>query len=140
MDGERGPMNTGGLHGERAGWHLPGSGGWQRTPGRLTPGVSWYRTEFELDLPRGHDVSLGLRFEDTTARGYRVLVFVNGWNMGQYLNDVGPQRDFVLPAGVLRDHNTLTFAVIATEAAQGDPGKVSLVTLGNHRTGAAAGR
>ncbi|PSL57253.1 beta-galactosidase-like protein [Saccharothrix carnea] len=139
-DGERGPMNTGGLHGERAGWHLPGSGGWQRTPGELTPGVSWYRTNFELDLPRGHDVSLGLRFEDATARGYRVLMFVNGWNMGQYLNGVGPQREFVLPRGVLRDHNTLTFAVIATEAAQGDPGKVSLVTLGNHRTGAAAGR
>ncbi|MEU4769893.1 beta-galactosidase [Actinosynnema sp. NPDC023794] len=139
-DGERGPMNTGGLHGERAGWHLPGSGGWQRPPGTLTPGVSWYRTDFELDLPRGHDVSLGLRFEDATARGYRVLIFVNGWNMGQCLNDVGPQREFVLPNGVLRDHNTLTFAVIATAAAQGDPGKVSLVTLGNHRTGAAPSR
>ncbi|MFJ6676941.1 beta-galactosidase [Actinosynnema sp. NPDC091369] len=140
MDGERGPMNTGGLHGERAGWHLPGSGGWQRPPGALTPGVSWYRTNFGLDLPRGHDVSLGLRFEDTTARGYRVLIFVNGWNMGQYLNGAGPQREFVLPAGVLGEHNTLTFAVISTEAAQGDPGKVSLVTLGNHRTGAAPGR
>ncbi|XVS67966.1 beta-galactosidase [Actinosynnema sp. CA-299493] len=140
VDGERGPMNAGGLYGERAGWHLPGSGGWQQPPpGRLTPGVSWYRTDFELDLPRGHDVSLGLRFEDTTARGYRVLVFVNGWNMGQYLNGAGPQREFVLPNGVLRDRNTLTFAVIATEAAQGDPGKVSLVTLGNHRTGAATG-
>lgn len=140
MDGERGPMNTGGLYGERAGWHLPGAGGWQRTPGTLTPGVSWYRTNFRLDLPRGHDVSLGLRFEDTTARGYRVLIFLNGWNLGQYLNGVGPQREFVLPDGVLRDHNTLTFAVLATEAAQGDPGKVSLVTLGNHRTGAAAVR
>ncbi|NUT46244.1 MAG: beta-galactosidase [Saccharothrix sp.] len=140
MDGERGPMNTGGLYGERAGWHLPGSGGWQRPPGSLTPGVSWYRTDFRLDLPRGQDVSLGLRFEDTAARGYRVLIYVNGWNMGQYLDDVGPQREFVLPDGVLRAHNTLTFAVIATEAAQGDPGKVSLVTLGNHRTGAAADR
>ncbi|MEU4448990.1 beta-galactosidase [Actinosynnema sp. NPDC050801] len=139
MDGERGPMNTGGLYGERAGWHLPGSGGWQRPPGALAPGVSWYRTDFRLDLPRGHDVSLGLRFDDATARGYRVLIFVNGWNMGQYLNGVGPQREFVLPSGVLRDHNTLTFAVISTEAAQGDPGPVRLVTLGNHRTGAVAG-
>jgi beta-galactosidase GanA len=140
MDGERGPMNTGGLYGEREGWHLPGSRGWRSTPGTLSPGVSWYRTDFRLDLPRGHDVSLGLRFDDATARGYRVLIFVNGWNMGQYLNGVGPQREFVLPAGVLRDHNTLTFAVIATEAAQGDPGPVRLVTLGNHRTGAAPDR
>ncbi|WP_367128008.1 beta-galactosidase [Saccharothrix sp. HUAS TT1] len=140
MDGERGPMNTGGLYGERAGWHLPGSGTWHRPPGALAPGVSWYRTTFDLDLPRGHDVSLGLRFDDTTDRDYRVLIFVNGWNMGQYLNAAGPQREFVLPTGVLRDHNTLTFAVISTGAAQGDPGPVRLVTLGNHRTGAATGR
>ncbi|MFI9011064.1 beta-galactosidase [Actinosynnema sp. NPDC053489] len=139
MDGERGPMNTGGLYGERAGWHLPGGDGdWRRPPGVLSPGVSWYRTRFRLDLPAGQDVSLGLRFTDTAARGYRALIFVNGWNLGQYLDGVGPQREFVVPNGVLREHNTLTLAVIATEAARGDPGAVGLVILGNHRTGAAA--
>lgn len=35
----------------------------------------------------------------------------------------------MLPNGVLRGHNTLTSAVIATEAVQGDSGPVSLVTL-----------
>ncbi|MFC6092248.1 beta-galactosidase [Saccharothrix lopnurensis] len=134
-DGERGPMNAGGLHGERAGWHLPGGTGWGRPPSAAPPGVSWYRTAFRLDLPRGHDVSLGLRFDDTTQRSHRVLIFVNGWNVGQYLGGASPQRDFVLPAGVLAEHNALTFAVIATERLPGGPGPVRLVTLGNHRTG-----
>nr|WP_228122655.1 beta-galactosidase [Saccharothrix syringae] len=129
---ERGPLNTGGLHGELSGWHLPGAGGdWRRPPSRVEPGVSWYRTTFALDLPRDHDVSLALRF--APARGYRALVFVNGWNVGQYLGDLSPQRDFVLPNGVLGRHNALTLAVIATEPVT--PGPVELVALGNHRTG-----
>ncbi|WP_189223770.1 beta-galactosidase [Saccharothrix coeruleofusca] len=135
MDGERGALNIGGLHGELSGWHLPGGGRWQRSPDALPAGVSWYRTHFELDLPRGHDVSLGLRFDDTGERDYRVLVFVNGWSAGQYLHRLGPQREFVLPNGVLRERNTLTFAVIAEEELPGGPGPVRLVTLGNHRTG-----
>lgn len=44
------------------------------------------RTRFALDLPRGHDVQLGLTFGDATKpcseRENRVLIFVNGWNMG----------------------------------------------------------
>lgn len=141
-DPVRGPLNNGGLYGERAGWHLPGypDDGWRRaelTDVSLTPGVSWRRTSFRLDLPAGHDVPLALRFGGDTARPYRVLVFLNGWNVGQYINDLGPQRDFYLPAGLLRERgrNTLALAVIATGEVGGGPGPVSLVSLGNQRGG-----
>jgi beta-galactosidase GanA len=144
VDQTRGPLNNGGLFGERAGWYLPEANdrSWQfvRSPDRvqLTPGVSWYRNTFRLDLPRSQDVSIGLRFGGDTTRPYRVLIFLNGWNVGNYVNNTGPQRDFVLPAGLLREHgeNTLALSVIATDTAPGGPGPVSLVSLGNQRGGA----
>ncbi|MBP2325965.1 beta-galactosidase GanA [Kibdelosporangium banguiense] len=133
-DPERGPLNAGGLYGERDGWHLPGGPGrWGSSPpATVPPGVSWYRTTFRLDLPQDQDVPVALRL---SAGDYRVFVFVNGWNMGQYVNP-SPQRDFVLPAGVLGRSNTVALAVIATEPTSLGP--VSLVTLGNHWTSAAA--
>jgi hypothetical protein len=131
----RGPLNTGGLHGERAGWYLPQASdrGWGRPPATVQPGVTWYRTEFGLDLPRGQDVSVGLRFGGTGS--YRVLFYLNGWQLGEFTANLGPQREFVLPAGILREHgkNTLTMAVIGL--AESTLGPVSLVTLGNNTGG-----
>jgi beta-galactosidase GanA len=143
VDTERGPLNNGGLFGERAGWYLPEAPdrSWTRiaspAAGSLVPGITWYRDTFRLDLPRDQDVSVGLRFGGDTSRPYRVLIFLNGWNIGKYVNDLGPQRDFVLPAGMLHEHgeNTLALAVVSAGAA-GGPGPVSLVALGNQRGGA----
>ncbi|MFC0106188.1 beta-galactosidase [Kibdelosporangium aridum] len=135
-DVERGPMNTGGLYGERAGWHLPDRHSrWSPAPATMPAGVSWYRSTFRLDLPADQDVPVALRFGDQPDRKYRAFVFVNGWNMGQYMPGA-PQRDFVVPAGVLGRSNTVTLAVIATEPGALAP--VSLVALGNHWTGTAA--
>jgi beta-galactosidase GanA len=147
VDPARGPLNTGGLYGERSGWHLPGfpDGWWRRTASPATgspaPGVSWYRTMFRLDLPRGQDVPVALRFGGAASGGYRALIFLNGWNVGQYLGDASPQRDFVLPAGLLRERgaNTLALAVIAPSAGAGRSGPVSLVALGNQRGGVRVG-
>ncbi|WP_253767216.1 beta-galactosidase [Goodfellowiella coeruleoviolacea] len=141
-DPARGPLNTGGRYGERAGWHLPGfpDAGWPAVDApehtALTPGISWYRTSFRLDLPRGQDVSVGLRFAPPTGDS-RVLIFLNGWNLGQYGAGIGPQREFVLPAGLLREHgdNTLALAVLAPGANSAGPGPVSLVAFGNHTGG-----
>jgi hypothetical protein len=93
--------------------------------------VTWYRTQFPLDLPSGQDVPIALRFGGTPGTGYRVLIFLNGWNLGQYGRDIGPQTDFALPAGLLRDHgtNTLALAVIAQRSATVAP--VSLATEGS---------
>lgn len=150
VDRVRGPLNNGGLFGERVGWHLPGfpDRGWSRAQGapiaQAQPaGVTWYRTGFHLALPAGQDISVGLRFagtgSGTGASGVRALVFLNGWQVGHFIDAPGLQRDFVLPAGILRQHgdNTLALAVIAPDALPAGPGPVSLVVLGNQRGGVA---
>ncbi|WUH94371.1 beta-galactosidase [Streptomyces sp. NBC_00433] len=118
-DPVRGPLNTGGLYGERAGWHLPGFPDRHWSPVALPhtdsrQGVAWYRTDFTLRIDRGTDASIGLTLTDDPARAYRVQIFLNGWNLGQYANDVGPQHTFVLPNGILRTDgsNSLALAVL----------------------------
>lgn len=141
VDPVRDPMNTGGLHGERAGWYLPGLPDRDWQPVALPfadsqPGVAWYRSHVRLDLPREQDVAVVLRFEEHSTRPYRAQVYLNGWNLGLYINDVGPQHDFALPAGLLRNggDNTLALAVWSNDAA-GGLGPVSLVAVGNARGG-----
>ncbi|HEU5158565.1 MAG TPA: beta-galactosidase [Streptosporangiaceae bacterium] len=145
-DPVRGPQNSGGLHGERAGYPLPGfpDRRWATVTlprQETTPGVAWYRTTARLDLPKDQDVPVGLRFTDDPARQYRVLIFVNGWNVGQYVNDVGPQRVFTLPQGILRHRgtNTIALAVWSYDGASGGLGQVSLEPLGNLATAARIG-
>ncbi|WP_232534050.1 beta-galactosidase [Plantactinospora sp. KBS50] len=132
-DPVRGPLNTGGLYGERTGWTLPGypDRSWPPagTPGGVlagapvSTGVNWFRTSFRLDLPRHQDSSVALRFGAAPPAGYRVLLYLNGWNLGQYGADIGPQTDFVLPAGLLREHggNTLALAVVADQPGRMPP-------------------
>ncbi|MFE9557735.1 beta-galactosidase [Streptomyces sp. NPDC006703] len=141
-DPVRGPLNTGGLYGERQGMHLPGypDGGWSSTSLPDTrpnsAGVSWYRTGFDLDLPQGQDVPLGLTFSDDKTKHYRALVYVNGWMTGLYVNDLGPQTSFPVQPGMLRTHghNTVAIAVIGEDAAGDGLGKVTLDARGNHTT------
>lgn len=68
---------------------------------------------------------------------YRALVFLNGWNLGQYLADVGPQHTFVLPTGILNPHGPDTLALAVT--SDGGPGNgletVALTNLATVRGG-----
>lgn len=137
VDPVRGPLNNGGLYGERTGRHLPGfpDSSWRRAaPGKVTPGVTWYRTSLALRLPKGQDVPLVLRFGDGGSGTYRVLMFLNGWSVGEYIPSA-PQRDFTLPAGIVRERggNTLALAVVA----EGDATVVppTLAGVANHRGG-----
>ncbi|HEY1128389.1 MAG TPA: beta-galactosidase [Roseateles sp.] len=145
----RGPLNNGGLQGERMGWHLPvdpakSQAGWDATtPGAAPPaaGTYWLRTNFKLDLPQGHDVQLGLAFGDTSKprseRENRALIFVNGWNLGQFIAHIGPQRVFVMPPGILNSNgdNTLTLAVTTDGDAANALEAVRLVPLAVSRGG-----
>ena len=133
----RGPLNNGGLFGERNGWYLPGypDRDWADVSlpyADSRPGVAWYRTTFQLDVPKSTDAPLGLAISDDPAKAYRAQIFLNGWNVGQYVNGVGPQDTFVLPAGILDGHgeNTLAIAVISNGSTAGGLGSVSLTSLG----------
>jgi hypothetical protein len=147
QDPARGVLNNGGLFGEREGWHLPGypDRDWHKAAvpdSRATAGTSWYRTDFELNVPQGHDASLGLAFGDITkprsVGHYRVLMFVNGWNMGQFIAHIGPQRVFVIPNGILnpRGKNQLALAVTSDGAPTSTLEAVKLVNLQTVRGGA----
>jgi len=110
-------------------------------PSTVTTGTSWYRTTFTLNVPAGDDASLGLTIGDPTrprsGGQYRVLIFLNGWNMGQYAGAIGPQHTFVLPNGVLNPNgqNTLALAVTSAGGAGAGLEGVALTTLGLARGG-----
>ncbi|MGW3357412.1 glycoside hydrolase family 35 protein [Streptomyces bungoensis] len=136
-DPVRGSLNNGGLYGEREGWHLPGfpDRDWQQVAFPRTvryQGVTWYRTDFRLSVPGDVDASVGLTLRDDPHRAWRAQIFLNGWNLGQYVNDVGPQHTFVLPNGILRTRgaNTLALAVLSELTTTSGPGEVSLTLLG----------
>ncbi|MFD4968678.1 beta-galactosidase [Streptomyces sp. NPDC058424] len=136
-DPVRGPLNNGGLYGEREGWHLPGfpDRGWEPVTfprAARRQGVTWYRTTFRLAVEQGVDASIGLTLDDDRNRSYRAQIFLNGWNMGQYINDIGPQHTFVLPNGILRTRgtNTLALAVLSEFTTLSGPGQVRLTLLG----------
>ncbi|MFH8341789.1 beta-galactosidase [Streptomyces sp. AM6-12] len=139
VDPVRGPLATGGLYGERAGYMLPGYPTAVWKPVTLpatdpTPGVSWYTTDVSLQLPEGQDTSVGVRLDDNPSRKYRAEIYVNGWDMGNYVNYLGPQRSFPVPNGVLNPHgrNKIAIAVWNLDGSTGGLGKVSLVNYGSY--------
>jgi hypothetical protein len=71
--------------------------------------------------------------QDPPGRHYRALIFVNGWQMGHYIADMGPQSRFPIPSGVLDGHgvNHIAIAVWKTDDTQGGLGHVSLIDEGS---------
>src|SRR4029453_2817172 len=88
-----GPLNVGGLGGERHGWFLPGFPGsaWASTTlphSTGTAGGAWYRSTVTLNLPAHQDTPLALSIVDSASRHYSALLYVNGWQLGRYVNDI----------------------------------------------------
>ncbi|KAJ2892909.1 hypothetical protein MKZ38_009214 [Zalerion maritima] len=127
LDKSRGPLNEGGLWFERHGLHLPGAparAGFERARKGPTggthekPGVRYYTATLELDVEEGWDVPFAFVFDNSTETGaYRAFVYVNGWQFGRYVSNVGPQTRFPVPEGILnhQGENTLGLAVWALE-------------------------
>jgi hypothetical protein len=139
QDPVRGPLAYGGLFGEREGWDLPSYPDTRWAPVTLPAsdtraGVSWYRTSVSLHLPPGQDTSIGVTFSDNPSRRYRALLYVNGWQLGDYVNYLGPEHSFPIPNGILRTdgNNTIAIAVWNLDSSTGGLGQVSLTNYGSY--------
>jgi hypothetical protein len=118
----RGPLNEGGLWAERQGYHLPSPPvrNWRiskPTDGINKAGIAWYATRFDLDMPQGFDIPLSFKFTNSStpfeaapAHAYRVNLYVNGWQFGKYVNNIGPQTSFPVPEGM---YFTTLFAILS---------------------------
>ena len=150
QDPVRGVMNAAGLFGADNGWDLTGypDQDWQDvtlpdswSARGVPPGIGWYRTSFSVNLPpRGYvpvDVQVGGPGPGAGTADYRAFIYVNGWLIGRYVNNVGPQHQFYVPAGILNDHgpNTLAIAVWGLDGSSGGLPQVSLVAAGDQAGG-----
>ncbi|KAK5991023.1 putative beta-galactosidase A [Cladobotryum mycophilum] len=111
QDKFRGPLNEGGLFFERQGYHLasPPLDKFERgSPYDGIPhaGVAFYSAKLSLDLPSNrYDIPLSFVFDNTTdAAPYRALLYVNGFQYGKYVGNIGPQTEFPVPEGILDYH------------------------------------
>ncbi|KAF7541462.1 hypothetical protein G7054_g527 [Neopestalotiopsis clavispora] len=142
FDLSRGPRNEGAMFTERQGYHVPGApldNMQTRSPindGEVGPGVGFYATTFDLDVPSGYDVPMSFVFTNasqglngTQADAYRVQLFVNGWQFGEYVNNIGPQVSFQVPEGILNynGENYVALTLWSLESSGTKLGGLSLV-------------
>jgi len=131
------PMNAGGLYGERNGWYKPGLNDtvaeWQRitTPHEFhatDAWIGWYRTTFDLNIPANLDAPMAVVLDKTLNAPDKAILFVNGYLMGRYFPERGPQTRFFIPAGVLNTNgkNSIAIAVWRRSADTGGLGVVKL--------------
>ncbi|RAK88787.1 beta-galactosidase [Aspergillus costaricaensis CBS 115574] len=122
----RGPLNEGAFFAERKGYHLPGApvekwtkrSPFEGLPEDEAPGVGFFATIFDLNVPDGYDVPFSVVFENSTTVGdgseparFRSELFVNGWQFGKYVNHIGPQFSFPVPEGIL-DYNGSNYLAV----------------------------
>ena len=107
-DKYRGPLNEGGLFFERQGYHLPSPSLDAFEEGSPMDGIdhagfAFYTTKLTLNLPADkYDIPITFNFDNGTATGdYRALLYVNGFQYGKYIQNLGPQTEFPVPEGIL---------------------------------------
>lgn len=151
MDKVRGPLNEGGLWAERQGYHLPGApiSKWTSSKGPTegidSAGVGFYAAELKLDIPSGWDVPLSFTFTNTSdasgagnsAPAYHVQLYVNGYQFGKYINNVGPQTSYPVPEGIFdyQGSNYIAFALWSLEAGGAKVGGLELSVNGTVLSG-----
>ncbi|KAJ3482157.1 hypothetical protein NLI96_g7176 [Meripilus lineatus] len=160
----RGYLNEGGLYAERIGAHLPGypDSKWKvgspvgPSGGVKGAGINFYRTTFRLDLPKGTDIPIRLSITPSDiSSNFRVQIYLNGWQLGKYINNFGPQTIFVFPAGQVsplashrfwtlifpfrilksRGENTLALSLWSLDASGASIAGIQLIMDGNFATG-----
>lgn len=117
-DPVRGPLNSGGLAGEIAGWQNPQFSDASWTPATLPAAptrawVTWYRAHVALHVFVPPDTFAALRVDDARRSEYRAFIYVNGWLVGQYVSDPRFPHLFPVPAGILDVNGDNVVAIAA---------------------------
>ncbi|KAJ5757703.1 uncharacterized protein N7511_006397 [Penicillium nucicola] len=110
----RGPLNEGSMYAERQGYHYPSppDSKWKKSSpvkdGMSHAGVGFYTASFHLDISNGWDVPMSIVFRNSSQvssedvqNNYRCQLFINGYQFGKYINNLGPQKAFPVPEGIL---------------------------------------
>jgi FtsP/CotA-like multicopper oxidase with cupredoxin domain len=133
-DPVRGPLNSGGLAGEIAGWQNPSfsDAPWPAAtlPARVRrPGVTWYRAHVKLDLTLPNETLLALQIDGVPGSEYQASVFFNGWLIAHTIGG-GQPRVVPIPTDVLANQGANTIAIAAWSLrGHYGLGRVSLTTV-----------
>lgn len=81
--------------------------------GLTDPGVAFYATSFDLDIPIGYDIPISISFATTTdvTSLARCQIYVNGYQFGKWVHNIGPQDIFPVPEGIWNYHGSNYLAV-----------------------------
>jgi hypothetical protein len=143
LDPVRGPMNEGGLYGERLGWPLPSFVPPDSEFDRSSPfiginssGIQFYITTFHLNIDSDLDVPLGIELSAPAGTVARVMIWVNGYQYGKYVPHIGPQTRFPVPPGVINNRglNTVALSLWAMTDAGANLDTVDLIQYGAYQT------
>jgi hypothetical protein len=128
-DRARGPTNEGGLFAERNGYHLPNppAADWKDSiggpmEGLKKAGVAFYTTTFDLSFDEWIDLPTAIVINSNASQtasyrqtqkmsAYRIQIYVNGWQFGKYVHNIGPQFRFPVPPGIWNTHGENTVAM-----------------------------
>ena len=89
------------------------------TEGIPAAGVALFTTSFSLAIPIAYDIPLSVSFGAVDGGAFRAQLFVNGYQFGKFLSNIGPQVLFPVPNGVLNANgeNDVAITVWALEGA-----------------------
>ncbi|ELR01888.1 hypothetical protein GMDG_05070 [Pseudogymnoascus destructans 20631-21] len=74
--------------------------------------VAFYTAELDLHIPNGWEVPLSFTFKKTKSdEKFRAQLYVNGYQFGKYINNVGSQVDFSVPQRILNYQGSNTVAL-----------------------------
>ncbi|KAK5127287.1 hypothetical protein LTR08_004450 [Meristemomyces frigidus] len=142
IDPVRGSLNEDGLHGTRLGWHLPGfdSSSWpvgSPYDGLTQSGINWYISRFNLSIDGDLDVPLGIELDAPSGTEASVQIYVNGYQYGKFIPQIGPQTRFPFPPGVINNNgeNTISLSLWAQTDAGARLSNATLFAYGKYQTG-----
>ncbi|KAK4545553.1 hypothetical protein LTR36_002903 [Oleoguttula mirabilis] len=142
IDPVRGSLNEDGIHGTRLGWHLPGfdSTSWlagSPYDGLEQSGINWYITRFNLSIDADLDVPLGIELDAPPGTEASVQLYVNGYQYGKFIPQIGPQTRFPFPPGVINNNgeNTISVSLWAQTSAGAKLSNATLFAYNQYQTG-----